>query len=56
VLSVSRRAHPRRASPLSAAVFVLTDLCGFSPDEAVERTARIAQTVTAAAIRGVAAE
>lgn len=38
------------------ALFVFTDMCGFSPDEAVERTARIARTVTAAAIRGVAAE
>jgi AcrR family transcriptional regulator len=38
------------------ALFVFTDMCGFSPDKAVKRTARIARTVTAAAIRGVAAE
>jgi AcrR family transcriptional regulator len=33
------------------ALFVFTDMCGFSPEEAIERTARIARTVTAAAIR-----
>jgi AcrR family transcriptional regulator len=32
------------------ALFVFTDMCGFSPEEAIERTARIARTVTAAAI------
>ena len=33
------------------ALFVLTDLCGLSPDEAVASAVRTARSLTAAAIR-----
>jgi hypothetical protein len=33
------------------ALFILTDLCGLSPEEAVASTVRTARSLTAAAVR-----
>ncbi len=37
------------------ALFTLTDLCGLSPDEAIESAVRSARTITAAAVSGCSA-
>ena len=61
--AISRPAAPTRTTPLTQlrqglavvmsaeALFILTDLCGLSPEEAVASTVRTARSLTAAAVR-----